>query len=144
MHVQTDPLRKFYTSLLAQRPDSEMAMKWWGRTAVSMLGQRGYRTASAHTSIHSQLDECVNDAFPPQVCHVWDAFRRGGCGRAEAVGQGSQQVRRLLGFYKQWYSGLSNWQYSVSNRQGQQCIARYEASECVADAFGPCLAGGLL
>ncbi len=27
-HVQNDPLRRFYTSLLSQRPDSEMALKW--------------------------------------------------------------------------------------------------------------------
>jgi len=26
--MQTDSLRKFYTSLLAEKPDSEMAKKW--------------------------------------------------------------------------------------------------------------------
>jgi hypothetical protein len=26
--LQTDPLRKFYTSLLAEKPDSAMALKW--------------------------------------------------------------------------------------------------------------------
>lgn len=35
--LQTDPLRKFYTSLLQQRPDSEMAKKWWVHTARQPL-----------------------------------------------------------------------------------------------------------
>lgn len=26
--LQTDPLRKFYTSLLKEKPDSAMALKW--------------------------------------------------------------------------------------------------------------------
>ena len=70
MHVQTDPLRKFYTSLLAQRPDSELAMKWWGRTGVSFLGwRRGSHCLSSH--FHSQLDECVNYAFPSPRCVMY-------------------------------------------------------------------------
>lgn len=42
--LQTDPLRKFYTSLLEQRPDSEMAKKWCGMGMLTgracLLGQR--------------------------------------------------------------------------------------------------------
>ncbi len=35
---QGDALRKFYTSLMQQRPKSEMAKKWWVEGAVRAAG----------------------------------------------------------------------------------------------------------
>ncbi len=37
--LQIDPLHKFYTTLKQQRPDSEMAKKWYVDTSTCLCNQ---------------------------------------------------------------------------------------------------------